>query len=293
MRLCAFLILSAVSAVTTVPAQEIPPPPPAPVEAKRDLTPIMQTLEQALLAAGRVDWSVTETHLFKGKIDKSWRPTVWRSHQELAKATVRDCTLRIVRAYSYTYDGDGDPGDSSFRERSIFMESVVPIHVENDLKKYANKKDSSFVSTGTGWSLPELGVTFKTEELANRAANAAQTAVAACRPFTLNSSAGSPSLADTLRFIESKLGSAAVDIGACLVSSPTSFPPFLSFRRVEKIDVPQTPHEDRPPTFDVVLTLSNDTKPRYEFNDEELANRVAKAMLHAVELCGGGRKDPF
>jgi hypothetical protein len=30
-----------------------------------------------------------------------------------------------------------------------------------------------------------------------------------------------------------------------------------------------------------------------EFLDEEIANRIAKAMSHAVELCGGGSKDPF
>ena len=29
------------------------------------------------------------------------------------------------------------------------------------------------------------------------------------------------------------------------------------------------------------------------FRDEETANRVAKAILHAVELCGGGNKEPF
>jgi hypothetical protein len=29
------------------------------------------------------------------------------------------------------------------------------------------------------------------------------------------------------------------------------------------------------------------------FTDEEMANRVAKAMVHAIELCGGGNKDPF
>jgi hypothetical protein len=29
------------------------------------------------------------------------------------------------------------------------------------------------------------------------------------------------------------------------------------------------------------------------FIDEEMANRVAKAMVHAIELCGGGNKDPF
>jgi hypothetical protein len=29
------------------------------------------------------------------------------------------------------------------------------------------------------------------------------------------------------------------------------------------------------------------------FYDEALANRVAQALLHAVELCGGGNKEPF
>jgi hypothetical protein len=29
------------------------------------------------------------------------------------------------------------------------------------------------------------------------------------------------------------------------------------------------------------------------FGDEDMANRVAKAMNHAAELCGGGNKDPF
>jgi hypothetical protein len=28
-------------------------------------------------------------------------------------------------------------------------------------------------------------------------------------------------------------------------------------------------------------------------NDEDLANRLAKAIVHAAELCGGGNKDPF
>jgi hypothetical protein len=31
----------------------------------------------------------------------------------------------------------------------------------------------------------------------------------------------------------------------------------------------------------------------FYFYDEELANRIAKAMLHAVELCGGSNHDPF
>jgi len=31
----------------------------------------------------------------------------------------------------------------------------------------------------------------------------------------------------------------------------------------------------------------------FPFTDPQLADRVAKAMTHAVELCGGGNKDPF
>jgi hypothetical protein len=31
----------------------------------------------------------------------------------------------------------------------------------------------------------------------------------------------------------------------------------------------------------------------YSFDSEETANRIAKALTHAVELCGGGNKDPF
>jgi hypothetical protein len=34
-------------------------------------------------------------------------------------------------------------------------------------------------------------------------------------------------------------------------------------------------------------------KLEFYFFDESMANRVAQAMVHAVELCGGGNKDPF
>jgi hypothetical protein len=32
---------------------------------------------------------------------------------------------------------------------------------------------------------------------------------------------------------------------------------------------------------------------QFWFRDEQTADRVAKAVLHAVELCGGGNKEPF
>ena len=31
----------------------------------------------------------------------------------------------------------------------------------------------------------------------------------------------------------------------------------------------------------------------FDFTDQEMADRVAKAVTHAIELCGGGSKDPF
>jgi hypothetical protein len=38
---------------------------------------------------------------------------------------------------------------------------------------------------------------------------------------------------------------------------------------------------------------SKDWYPYFFLPDEDTANRLAKAMVHAVELCGGGDKDPF
>jgi hypothetical protein len=38
---------------------------------------------------------------------------------------------------------------------------------------------------------------------------------------------------------------------------------------------------------------TTDKAVNFTFRDEEMADRVAKAILHAVELCGGGNKDKF
>jgi hypothetical protein len=105
-----------------------------------------------------------------------------------------------------------------------------------------------------------------------------------------------------------------------------------SFKDVEKIEVesaeqflnghfaqrahPEVTATVTPPNFVLVLNASkplfsfhrNDTRGNspahdsdiagkdheFAFRDEETANRVAKAMVHAVELCGGGSKpEPF
>jgi hypothetical protein len=48
-----------------------------------------------------------------------------------------------------------------------------------------------------------------------------------------------------------------------------------------------------PPIFVLRLRRTGTGSNAFDFTDEDLANRVAKAMVHAVELCGGGNKDPF
>lgn len=70
---------------------------------------------------------------------------------------------------------------------------------------------------------------------------------------------------------------------------------------VRKETYSQAGHPERgikvePPIYEVVLKLgiSNiDNTFSLSFSDEILANRIAKAFNHAIELCGGGSKDPF
>jgi hypothetical protein len=47
-----------------------------------------------------------------------------------------------------------------------------------------------------------------------------------------------------------------------------------------------------PPVFVIIVKKKNGEDDFYLY-DESLAQRIAKALVHAVELCGGGSKDPF
>ena len=48
-----------------------------------------------------------------------------------------------------------------------------------------------------------------------------------------------------------------------------------------------------PPIFVLTVRRAGNGSNSFDFADEEVAKRVAKALVHAVELCGGGNKDPF
>jgi len=47
-----------------------------------------------------------------------------------------------------------------------------------------------------------------------------------------------------------------------------------------------------PPTF-VLFVRSKNSKESFRLYDGSLAERLTKALQHAVELCGGGSKEPF
>ncbi len=54
--------------------------------------------------------------------------------------------------------------------------------------------------------------------------------------------------------------------------------------------------KDVPNIIALVIKLKNGNDPAIRFYEQEMADRVAKAMVHAVELCGGGRgsaPEPF
>jgi hypothetical protein len=138
-----------------------------------------------------------------------------------------------------------------------------------------------------------------------------------------------PSLADTMKFIEDKLRAKAIAPFHGALTKAEANPAncqltmlggnsneaieLVKFAEIEKIEVFQRVDEDNEPIrykFDLMFhTKSQTAVNRYgnrnkvvmsrgqaelRFEEEDMANRVAKAMLHAVELCGGGSKpEPF
>jgi hypothetical protein len=138
-----------------------------------------------------------------------------------------------------------------------------------------------------------------------------------------------PSLEATMKFIQDKLKAKltrwddiTADPGNCQLAFARSGKwagndwedetLTFSLREVEKIEV--TPPEESSAFFDLRVLMTTEKsvhvrhfkngKPRPKADtdsgqwssafDEDLANRLAKAMLHAVELCGGGSKpEPF
>ena len=145
---------------------------------------------------------------------------------------------------------------------------------------------------------------------------------------------GSPSLVETLAFIADKLSTQGPVIGSAYVGTANGAPNWnvsldyagaamnstactlsatdlrLSFRHIGKIEVLKFKDyvqraitgtgleglkiTNASPIFVLYITAPGGESKELYFSDETLANRVAKAMVHAAEICGAGaNKEPF
>ena len=95
-----------------------------------------------------------------------------------------------------------------------------------------------------------------------------------------------------------------VDDPRTIVGLTRSYDVAVVFRRVEKIDLADAQslgskngsaaNTYAPDPFELIVTRTHgEPVVQLYFLDAAVADRVAKAMIHAVELCGGGNKDPF
>jgi hypothetical protein len=271
-----------------VSAQDVPPPPRAD-SAGADAGPIMRALERTLLSAGQVEWGYRPDPKDK---KKSHGEPQWR--QKVTKAVARDCILRL------TVEGNM-PWNSL--NGSFFLESVVTGDVMSEAHLWKDTPPSGPLAWGTafneGISLNVIAhdIFFPNKAQAKDATDALNRAIKVCQPVVLNAKAGAPGIAETMQFIEDKLmfvKGARADVESCQIKFEGDSLPAavtISFRRVEKIEV--LPPIENSPNYRLLLTTSIDSRHSFEFGTEELVNRVAKAMTHAAELCGGGRKDPF
>jgi hypothetical protein len=83
-------------------------------------------------------------------------------------------------------------------------------------------------------------------------------------------------------------GKPAVRVHSATVATPAAPTPRIRFEEVAQVRAPA-------PASPVqrAQTASEATEIPLLILDDELTQRLAKAIVHAVELCGGGDKDPF
>ena len=63
----------------------------------------------------------------------------------------------------------------------------------------------------------------------------------------------------------------------------------MNQRAAAKANLPEWSYKVDPPIFELLVKISNSWV-RFEFYDDTLADRVSKALQHAVNLCGGGNQ---
>jgi hypothetical protein len=317
-RNCAWFLLAAILAATgaTILCAQSVPPPPKPVPDGPSLAETLDSLKQTLLSSGRLaaPWSESE----------------------------RGSSITNVAV---------NPAACSMRANSspYFFEEIDTAEVgtmQELWKRALPGADSSKLPNGYAVVIngnAGIYLTFADRETAAHVGELLRQASQIChaRPLQLNTAAGSPSLSETLSFIDQKLneetsvafvsrGSASSfqqtdriidahgDSSICqlryrLIEFVDGEPNqdnkmVVSFRRVQKIEV-LTQQDDAnrrmdqlgfdrwvlaPTTYKLNVIYSGGQPWAWAtFADEAMADRVAKAMNHAAELCRPANKEPF
>jgi hypothetical protein len=343
------LLLFAQAAVSQVavpppprPSSGAPQKPAAPrksEEGAMSLKATAQFLQDKLISIGRVGYSLY-TH--NTKTGASSGPA--QAWEEVSSLTIdsRTCEMKVKWNSS-----EGNSGGTYFFEELGSPEAVPS---KDHLNRLTPDVEHSIFPTVYSVSFPTNGMDFKVpdEQTASRIASAFARLIAACKIIP-HTTAGGPSLEETLGFIEDKLNtqgtvnwlatfqdtvagtshapvqvssdisSVAGDRGTCrlnfhqknLVSGKTTVDAafFVNFRRVDKLEVmglqesvakqyarqghPEWVETISPTVYELDVIGAENRTWYFPFADEDMANRVAKAMLHAVELCGGSHNAPF
>ena len=290
---------------------------PAATSSTDDLGSILQSLKGKLIGSGRVEYSYSWTRLDNARLTS-------RNWQQVTGAEVDPsrCEMRVHLLVSSDGAAPKEQPVSLFFE-SIDSVEILPEQVALGFVQEFSGTAYRLITNGDTSSYAAL---FASESQANNAAEDFRRAARIChaRPVVVNAAAGAPPLPETLRYVADqlnaqgtvgwRLGNAAAgadvslrvsqvvsDTTTCQIRYNRTFHASaipgvtreindvdkrmnLSFRRMENVQVVP---EGQTGTPVYGLRWNGGVVPFFGFSDAAVANRVADAMEHAADLCGG------
>lgn len=283
-----------------------------------DLESILQSLKGQLIASGRIEYSYSWTRLDNARLSsRKWQQVTG------VEVDAPRCEMRVHLLSSSDGNSPKEQPTSLFFE-SIDSVEILPEQVALGFVQEFSGTAYRLITNGDTTTYAAL---FANESQANNAAEEVRRAARIChaRPVVVNAAAGAPLLPETLRYIADQLnaqGTAGWRIGnaaggadvalrlsqvvpdttTCQIRYNRTFHASaipgvtreindvdkrmgLSFRRMEKVQVVP---EGQSGTPVYGLRWNDGAVPFFAFPDAAAANRVANAMQHAADLCGGG-----
>jgi TPR repeat protein len=283
-----------------------------------DLESILQSLKGKLIGSGRTEYSYSWTRLDNARLtSRKWQQVTG------AEVDASRCEMRVHLLVSSDGAAPKEQPVSLFFE-SIDSVEILPEQVALGFVQEFSGTAYRLITNGDTSSYAAL---FASESQANNAAEDLRRAARIChsQPVVVSAAAGAPPLPETLRDIADQLnaqgtvgwriGNAAAGSDVAVRLSQVVPDPItcqirynrdlhisavpgvtrevndkgqrnhLSFRRMQKVHV-VSEGQTGPPVYG--LHWNDNPVPFFAFPDAAAANRVANAMQHAADLCGGG-----